>query len=75
MKKQYAENYRQLGINITFYRRQRNLTQMQLADMIDMSLHQINKIELCKVGASLDTVFAIADALEVPAHKLFELKD
>ena len=47
---------------------------MQLADIIDMSLNQVNKIELCKVGASLDTVFAIANALEVPVHKLFEFK-
>ena len=47
---------------------------MQLADMVDMSLNQINKIELCKVGTSLDTVFAITDALEVPVHKLFEFK-
>ena len=75
MKDKFAESYRQLGINITFYRRQKNLTQMQLAEIIDMSLHTVNKIELCKVAASLDTVFAIAAALEVPVHKLFEVKD
>lgn len=74
MDKKYKENYRQLGLNINFYRKNKQLTQMQLADMVDVEYSHISRIELGKVGASIDLLFAIADALEIPVNKLFEFR-
>jgi DNA-binding XRE family transcriptional regulator len=75
MNKEHLENYKQLGLNIRYYRIRKEYTQMQLAEIIDVDITHISKIELWKVGASLDVVFEIAKALEVPVHKLFEPKD
>ena len=75
MNKNFLENYKQLGLNIRFHRRCKDYSQMKLAEMVDVDIATISKIELCKVGASLDVVFAIAKALDVSVSKLFEIKD
>lgn len=75
MDKLQIEKYETLGLNIYYYRRKRKLTQEQLAEMVNVEPNHISNIELAKAGASLDVVFRIADALEVPVHKLFELRD
>ena len=36
MDKAYKESYRKLGLNIAFYRKDRGLTQMQLAELLDI---------------------------------------
>ena len=43
--------------------------------MIEIEPNHMSNIELAKVGTSLDVVFRVADALEVPVHKLFEFRD
>ncbi|USF27589.1 hypothetical protein N510_002545 [Firmicutes bacterium ASF500] len=43
--------------------------------MVGIEPNHMSNIELAKVGASLDVVFDIADALDVPVHKLFEFRD
>lgn len=75
MNREFIESYKQLGLNINFYRKNKGYTQMQLAEMLDLDITHISKIELCKVGASLDVIFAVARALEVPVYKLFQFRD
>jgi transcriptional regulator with XRE-family HTH domain len=67
--------YENLGLNISYYRRKRKFTQEQLAEMVGIEPNHMSNIELAKVGASLDVVFDIADALDVPVHRLFEFRD
>ena len=62
-------------LNISYYRRKRKFTQEQLAEMVGIEPNHMSNIELAKVGASLDVVFDIADALDVPVHRLFEFRD
>ena len=69
------EKYKLLGLNVAYYRRKRKLTQEQLAEMIEIEPNHMSNIELAKVGTSLDVVFRVADALEIPVHKLFEFRD
>lgn len=40
-----------------------------------MDRSTIAKIEGATAGASMDTLFDIADALELPAYKLLEFRD
>ena len=69
------EKYKLLGLNVAYYRRRRELTQEQLAEMVDVERTHIGNLELARHGVSLDVVFRVADALEVPVHKLFEFRD
>jgi len=74
-KEKHLEIYKQLGLNINYYRRKKDYTQMELAEIIDVDFTHISRIELCKSAASLDVIFDIANALEIPVSKLFEIRD
>lgn len=69
------EKYKLLGLNVSYYRRRCGLTQEQLAEMVSIDRTHVGNLELARAGTSLDVIFRIADALEVPVHKLFEFRD
>ena len=69
------EKYRLLGLNVSYYRRRRGLTQEQLAELVNVERTHIGNLELARAGVSLDVIFRVADALEVPVWKLFEFRD
>ena len=74
MDQTLIERYKELGLNVTLYRRKCGLTQEQLAERVKVERNHISNIELANVAASLDVVFRLADALDVPVSKLFEAK-
>ena len=67
--------YKTLGDNIAFYRKRRGLTQEQLGAMADTTRVHLSRIENADCAVSLDTVFAIANALGVEPYKLFQNKE
>lgn len=71
MEREHQEEYRQLGWNIAYYRKVRGLSQMQLAEQIDISRTHMSRIENSDCAVSLDVVFRIAKVLQVPVEKLF----
>ena len=71
----YKKRYRTLGVNIAYYRRQKGLTQEQLAEKAGIERSRVSKTEIAWVGTSLDIIFKIADALEVEPYKLFIERD
>lgn len=75
MTKQQHEKYRQLGLNIAYYRKQRGLSQIQLAEMVDISRTHMSRIEIADCAVSLDVVFDICDALQTTPAKLFDFRD
>lgn len=75
MDQRQIEKYKALGLNVSYYRRKRELTQEQLAEMAEIERNHMSSIELAKAGTSLDVIFRMADALEVPVHKLFEFRE
>lgn len=75
MTKQQHEKYRQLGLNIAYYRKQRGLSQIQLAEMVDISRTHMSRIEIADCAVSLDVVFDICDALQITPTKLFDFRD
>lgn len=75
MIQQQKEKYRQLGLNIAYYRKQRGLSQLQLAEMVDISRTHMSRIEIADCAVSLDVVFDICDALQVTPTKLFDFRD
>lgn len=72
MKRKHAEKHRMLGLKIAYYRKLKGYTQEQLAEKINKSLAFIGAVEAPNVSrtVSLDTLFDIAEALEIPAYKL-----
>lgn len=74
MERRHYEKYKKLGLNIAYYRKERGLSQMQLADAIDISRTHMSRIENNDCAVSLDVIFSIADALNVSVEKLFEFR-
>jgi len=74
MKQKHAEKHRMLGLKIAYYRKLKGYTQEQLAEKINKSLAFIGAVEAPNVSrtVSLDTLFDIAEALEIPAYKLMK---
>lgn len=71
MDRKQKSKYVLLGLNTQHFRKLQGYTQEALAEKIDMETVSIGKIENARVGASLDTIFKIADALEVDTYRLF----
>lgn len=74
MKQMQHEKYRQLGLNIAYFRKQRGLSQIQLAELVDISRTHMSRIEIADCAVSLDVVFAICDALEISPGQLFDFR-
>ena len=74
METQYREQYIRFGLKVQYYRKLKGLTQEAFADKIGKSWSFVAKIESPTrvFGVLMETLFKIAEALEVPVSKLFE---
>lgn len=70
----FRDKHRMLGLTISYYRKIKGYTQAELAEQAGISRTHLSNIEAynTEIGVSLDTVFKIADALEIPVQVLFE---
>lgn len=75
MKVEYKEEYIRLGLKIAYYRKLKGFTQEKLAESINKNAAFIGHVEAPNINKaiSLDTLFDIAEVLDVPAHKFLEL--
>ena len=55
-------------------RKQRGMSQDQLAEAINISRTHMSRVETADCAVSLDVVFDICDALGVPPAKLFDFR-
>ena len=74
MKTDYPERYITLGLKIAYYRKKRGYTQENLAEKVGISLNFLAHVEGTGTirGISLETLFKIADVLQVAPSKLLE---
>ena len=77
MKAKYADKYLQVGLKVAYYRKLRGLTQEELAERLNLSAAFIGHVEAPNIrkAISLDTLFNIAEELDVPAHKFLIFDD
>lgn len=61
-----------LGANIKNFRKQKKLSQNQLAEILDFSREHIACIETGKEFISLRKLFLLADVLEIPVKDFFD---
>ena len=66
------EKYKHLALNIAYYRKQNGLSQLELAERIDISRTHMSRIETADCAVSLDVTFDICDALGVKPVQLFD---
>ena len=74
MKTDYPERYITLGLKIAYYRKKRGYTQENLAEKVGISLNFLAQVEVTGTirGISLETLFKMADVLQVAPSKLLE---
>ncbi|WP_432405569.1 helix-turn-helix domain-containing protein [Wukongibacter sp. M2B1] len=77
MKNRYTDKYIMLGKNIKKYRKKLGLSQEDLADKMSISRSYLSKIEAPNYvkSFSIETLFLLAEALGVQAHKLLEFEN
>ena len=77
MKDVYSERYRQMGLKIAYYRKLRGMTQEGLAEQIGLTPAYIGHIEAPNIdkAVSLDTLFDIADALDIPPERFLTFEN
>lgn len=74
MDNKYSEQYKNLGLNINYYRKKAGMTQENLAESIGVEKNHIGNIERAKIGASLDSIFSICEALDISPKELFDFR-
>lgn len=74
MNTQFRDEYIKFGLKVQYYRKLRGMTQEDFADKIGKSWSFVAKIESPTrvFGVSMETMFTIAQILNVPVSKLFE---
>lgn len=74
MLTEYPERYKTLGLKIAYYREKAGYTQEVFAEMIEKSTIFLAQVEGTGTtrGISLETLFKIADVLQLPPSKLLE---
>ena len=75
MLEQQRKKYKFLGLNIAYFRKEKGLSQSQLAELVNISRTHMSRIENADCAVSLDVVFDICDALCVKPSKLFDFRD
>lgn len=73
MKPEHQNVFMKIGLNISYFRKEKNMTQQKLADISGISRNHLQRIER-GAAPSLDTVIDIAAALQIPVYKLFEFR-
>lgn len=75
MRKEYKSLYEKFGLNVVYYRKRKKLTQLQLAELVDIDRRHISAIELGNVGVSFDVIFKMCEVLDISPKDLFEFRD
>ena len=75
MKQEYKSLYEKFGLNVVFFRKREKLTQLQLAELVDIDRSHISAIELGNVGVSMDVIFRMCEVLNIAPKDLFDFRD
>ena len=65
---------KRIAENIAYYRKDRGLSQSELAERVNISRTHMSRIETADCAVSLDVIFDICDALEIKPVELFDFR-
>ena len=63
-----------LGLNITYYRRAKKITQAELAEKVNVTSNYLSQVERGFKTASLPIIMAIAEELGITEQALFDFQ-
>lgn len=74
MAGKYEKDIIKFGLKVQYYRKLKGMTQEAFAEKAGISWSHLAKVEspTRAFGVSMETLFSIAEALDVPVSKLFE---
>lgn len=74
MREKYTDQYKEIGLKIAYYRKLKGLSQLELAEKIDVSRTHLSNIETPNVptSISLDLLFRISEVLDIEMKNFFE---
>ncbi|MGN1418038.1 MAG: helix-turn-helix domain-containing protein [Acutalibacteraceae bacterium] len=71
MMQKYIQQLRVIGLNIAYYRKFRGLSQIKLAEKIEISRTHMSRIETAQCEVSLHVLFDICEVLNIDIRDLF----
>ncbi len=77
MKAKYRDLYIKIGLKVSYYRKLNCFTQEELAEKMGCDTSFIGQIEAPNIykAVSIDTLFRISEALDVPVYKFLKFDD
>lgn len=63
---------KRFGTKLAYIRKSKQLSQMKLAEIIDMNFNYIGQIERGEANVTIKTIKILADALDVKVKELFD---
>lgn len=71
---EFIEDYKKIGLNVAYYRKLSGMTQEDLAEKLGVHTSFLGQIEAPNIekAISMDTLFRLAKALDIPPAKLLD---
>lgn len=69
-----ADVEKKFGAKLAHIRKGKKLSQIKLAEIVDMNFNYIGQIERGEANVTLKTMKVLANALEVELHTLFDFR-
>lgn len=63
---------KKFGAKLAYVRKSKKLSQIKLAEIVDMNFNYIGQIERGEANVTIKTMKILANALEVEIHTLFD---
>lgn len=63
---------KRFGAKLAYVRKSKKLSQMKLAEMVDMNFNYIGQIERGEANVTIKTIKVLANALETEVKNLFD---
>ena len=74
MNERYAQQYKEIGLKVAYFRKLRGFSQEKLAEQIDVSRTHLSNIEAPNMptSISLELLFLISEVLDIEVKEFFE---
>lgn len=70
----HYDDYVQIGLNIMRFRKERGLTQEQLADMVGYTQNHIQRVETAVSKPTVGLLLDLSRTLNIPIERLMEIR-
>jgi len=65
---------KKFGAKLAYIRKSKKLSQMKLAEIVDINFNYIGQIERGEANVTISTMMILADALDIEMKELFDFR-